>query len=97
VCDSSRNFGGSGRACLSEGGRELSEPEWTVQQREVQRCVRQAVANLEGEEREFAELLLAGWKLREIAEKLGIHYESARRRWHKVQKKLQVQLRAFED
>jgi RNA polymerase sigma factor (sigma-70 family) len=93
VCDMNHNLGRGGRAHLNEGSRDLSQPERNVQQREKQSRVRQAVAKLEGEERQVTELRLQGWNLGEAAGELGIHYESAKRRWQKAKNKLQVWLR----
>jgi RNA polymerase sigma factor (sigma-70 family) len=97
VCDTSRNVGRGGRSHLSAGSRDLSEPERMAQQREEQAWVRVAVSRLDGSERRLVELRLEGCHLHEVAEKLGIHYESAKRRWRKVQKKLQVWLRDLDE
>jgi RNA polymerase sigma factor (sigma-70 family) len=97
MCDTDHNVGRGGRTNLNEGSRDLSQPERTVLRRKVQSRVRQAVAKLEGEERQVTELRLQGWNLGEVAVGLGIHYESAKRRWRKAKKKLQVCLRELNE
>lgn len=86
-----RLFGKLGRqlAVISQGlaGNESYDPGPSLNDKIV---LKQLIARLDGEDRRFVQLNLAGLDYEEIALELGITEDAAKKRWERIQLKLRT-------